>query len=159
MMQRKDFEELFKQGLKKLYEVDAALLDRDFNINERTITHRLAYHLTGLFPEFDIDCEYNRMMDHTGHYTEGDYWVKTVNIEIEEDISGDDTEAKTVFPDIIIHKRKTTANLAVIEVKLAWKNQKKNFDYHKLKAYKNDLKYTYAIYLELNADGYSYNFF
>ncbi len=98
------------------------------------------------------------MVDHTGHFTEGDYWVKTINIQVEEAISGEDTEAKTVFPDIIIHKRKTTINLAIIEVKLRWKNKRKSFDYRKLKAYKADLKYLHAYYLELGPKNFEIDY-
>ncbi len=46
-----------------LWEKDRHLLKYD--ASERSITHRLAVHLEGLFPEYDVDCEYNRNSLHT----------------------------------------------------------------------------------------------
>lgn len=142
------FRILLDKGIKELYTKDKVLLDSKYNINERTITHRLALHLTSCFSDYDVDCEYNRMAGKNGFFTEGDYWAKTVNLS-DEPIPGDEQEAKTVFPDIIIHKRKRPTNLAIIEVKMQWKNRKKDFDKKKLRAYKADLKYNYAVFLEI----------
>lgn len=72
--------------------------------------------------------------------------------------TGEDDEGTTVCPDIIIHKRNQPINLAVIEVKMKWKNSRKNFDYKKLDAYKNDLKYEFTVYLELDEIKYSAEF-
>lgn len=88
------------------------------DVNERSITHRLAVRLETLFDGMDVDCEYNRR----GKVP------KTLNInaikqllkeEIEsKEIEPDDTQATTVYPDIIIHKRYTDDNnLLVIEAK------------------------------------------
>lgn len=58
------------------------------------------------FPDFDVDCEYNRdgvapkKIGHLGLYPDDD-----------------DTEAETVFPDIIVHRRGTEQNYLVIEAK------------------------------------------
>jgi hypothetical protein len=158
-MDEAKFNQLLELALDRLYKSDGDLLDKKFNVNERTVTHRLALHLTTIFKEFDVDCEYNRMiMDKFGNFTEGDYWAKTINLSIDENIDGDDTEAKTVFPDIIIHKRKQNVNLAIIEVKMHWKSRKKDFDFKKLYAYKEDLKYLYGVYLELDENNYLLEF-
>lgn len=37
---------------------------------------------------------------------------------------------------------------------MKWKNGKRDFDYKKLKAYKDDLKYDFAVYLELDENNY-----
>ena len=37
-------------------------------------------------------------------------------------------EASAVYPDVIVHKRNTTDNLLEIEMKMQWKNSKKEFD-------------------------------
>ena len=37
---------------------DRALLELD--ANERSLTHKLAEYLQGEFPDWDVDCEYNR---------------------------------------------------------------------------------------------------
>src|SRR5947208_15951666 len=94
--------------------VNAALADfhareqylLDCGLNERTISHRLAIHLQERFKEWDVDCEYNRHLDAT----------KILDLP-RDGISWDDTEGKTVFPDIIVHKRGPGPNLLVIEMK------------------------------------------
>ncbi len=59
-------------------------------------TPKKKYRLTSLYPDYDVDCEYNR---HKGN-------VKKI------------IEEKNIFPDIIIHKRGTDSeNFAVIELK------------------------------------------
>jgi len=151
-MEYEEFNFLLNEGLKCLYKSDHVLLSRGLNINERTITHRLAMHLTYLFRDFDVDCEYNRMQYSNGSHIEGDGWKKTLNLKIDEKINDEDDEAKTVFPDIIIHKRRKPINLAVIEVKMSWKSGRKDFDFEKLRAYKKEFDYEYAVYLELNTE-------
>ena len=79
-------------ALQKLKVQDKYLLDK--NLNERTITHKLAEYLQQEFQDLNVDCEYNRFKD----------LVKKLKLP-KDKINWDDTEAKTVFPDIIIHKR------------------------------------------------------
>jgi hypothetical protein len=157
-MTNQEFDEKLRTAINRLYEVDHELLAESYNINERTVTHRLAFHLNPKFSNFHVDCEYNRMIDPNGDITEGDYFAKTLNLVREDQPSAEDEEAKTVFPDVIIHKRKTRENLAVIEVKMKWKNAKKAFDFQKLKAYKKDLNYTFAVYLEFDEKSYKIEF-
>jgi hypothetical protein len=147
-MEQAEVEGKLSKALRKLYRNDATILEKDFNLNERSITFRLGMHLCEQFRDFDVDCEYNRMIKNNGYFTEGDYWAKTINLSIGP-VSGEDGEARTVFPDIIVHKRKQQVNLVVIEVKIAWKNSKKDFDLKKLEAYKTCLNYQYAVYLEI----------
>lgn len=47
-----------KFGLNLLTGHDSYLLQND--LNERTITHKLAEHYQKLFPRWNVDCEYNR---------------------------------------------------------------------------------------------------
>jgi hypothetical protein len=156
-MDKNEFITKLESALLLLHKMDSAILDSHYNLNERSITFRLAMYLCDQFKEHDVDCEYNRMVDHKGNTTEGDYWAKTICLE-RPYVSGEDDEASTVFPDIIIHKRKKAENLAVVEVKMAWKNSKKNFDLQKLQAYKKNLLYKYAIYLEINSDDWEITF-
>lgn len=107
-------------------------------INERSLTHRLAVYLDILFPEWNIDCEYNKLWDDP----------KRIHIpcEYEENWSTDNLEWKTVYPDIIIHKRWWNwkeNNLIVIEAKKDINNKWRDKDICKLNAYKNDLHYWY----------------
>jgi hypothetical protein len=92
------------QAIERLQEYDSYLLIR--NVNERSITHHLAVYLQQEFPAWDVDVEYNR----DGHDIK--------RLFVLPDAPSDDTNAKTVYPDIIVHRRGTNkANLLVIEVK------------------------------------------
>jgi len=104
-MSFKEVKEKIDLAVKKLRINDSFLLVAD--TNERAISHRLAIYLQSLFEGLEVDCEYNR------------HGMKVKKIELpNDDINWDDTEAKTVFPDIIIHKRNTDRyNLLVIEIK------------------------------------------
>jgi len=70
-------------------------------------------------------------------------------------VNQQDTEAKTVFPDIIIHKRGSKEdNLLVIEVKKST-NDNNNFDKVKIKAFidNKDYKYKYGLFLCIDMKG------
>ena len=67
-----------------LLEVDA---------NERSLTHKLAEQLQLVFPDWDVDCEYNRIVD----------GVK--RLPKPEHVETNDTQGRTIFPDIIVHRR------------------------------------------------------
>ena len=47
-------------------------------------------------------------------------------------------------------KKDTATNLVEIEVKMAWKNHKKEYDYEKINEYMKQLKYKYGVYIELH---------
>lgn len=91
-MDKNDFEFKLRNGLAKLYKFDECILDKHFNLNERSVTFRLAIYLCQEFNDFDVDCEYNRMLSQNQSLTEGDYWAKTLNLSI-CNISGEDDEA------------------------------------------------------------------
>lgn len=123
-----------------LYRHDRELLERD--ANERSITHKLAEHLQREFPSWHVDCEYNRYGSD----------VKRLKCPLEgEQTPTDATEAKTVYPDVIVHRRGTRQNLVVVEVKkrggaLATKDE------DKLKAFSEDPGYEYQHGLLLTVD-------
>lgn len=81
----------------KFYKNDIELLEfeneYDF-ISERCISFRLGIYFQEVFIEYNVDCEYNREM----------YDIKRMN-------------EKRIYPDIIVHKRKTLNNLIWVEVK------------------------------------------
>jgi len=146
-----DIEKKINRMLDKLYSLDSYLLRKELDINERTLTHRMGIYLQELFPELHVDCEYNRMGKRTKtgiKYTEGDYFAKKVYLSGDLIIDDDDNGSR-VFPDIIIHKRDTAENFAIIEVKVQWKNGKSGQDLKKLHAYIKDLDYKYGYYIEL----------
>ena len=49
--------ERLETALKKLYVRDSYLLEH--LAHERSITHKLGEYLQQLFPDYDVDCEYN----------------------------------------------------------------------------------------------------
>ncbi len=125
-------------SLKLLLVHDSYLLEKD--LNERTITHRLAIHLQSKFSDWNVDCEYNR--DHDG--------IKQVIIHKDESVSIRDTDAKNVFPDIIIHHRGTGNNLVALEVKKSGQQQVDwDWDKEKLCEYKKELGYQYVYFLKI----------
>jgi hypothetical protein len=115
--------------------------DRDLlkvEVNERTITHKLAEYLQDEFPEWHVDCEYNRWHDQ----------IKRLPIDYTGEVRQDDTEARTVFPDIIVHRRFTDYNLLVIEVKKTGGSED-IYDIGKLRAFTQDPLYRYRLGLFL----------
>ena len=126
------------------------------DINERSITHKLAEYVQKYFSDYNVDCEYNRMPDKSNNNDEADikFDIKKLNLCVSE-TSSDDNKGTTVYPDIIIHKRGSNkSNLIIIEAKKETNvtEKSKEFDFRKLKAFtKSDgLRYKYGIYLELN---------
>jgi len=112
-----------------LYRHDRELLDVD--ANERSITHKLAEHLQREFPGWHVDCEYNRRGREPKRL-----------------------EAKTVFPDIIVHRRGNRKNLLVMEVKKD-SGRDDSGDVEKLKQFTKDPKYRYeyGLLLKLRHEG------
>src|SRR2546427_8109761 len=98
------------EEIKKRVEVGLGILSRnDFfllehRVNERSVSHKLAEYLQRQFPDWNVDCEYNK---------------KGLSTKELDTIRECDEQRTTdrVFPDIIIHRRNTDDNLLVIEVK------------------------------------------
>jgi len=61
-----------------------------------------------------------------------------------------DKDSSAVYPDIIVHKRDTNNNLLEIELKMKWKNGKREFDFMKINEYINQLNYKFGVYIELS---------
>lgn len=120
---------------------DSFLLQR--NVNERSLSHKLAEYLQGEFQGWHVDCEYNR--DHD----------LTKRLKVPKGTTPiDDTEGKTVFPDIIVHHRNNNDNLLVIEVKKSSNPDNGDFDRKKLEAFvKPPFSYQYGLFLKLNVVG------
>jgi hypothetical protein len=119
----------------RLYCHDQDLLD--VGVNERSLTHKLAEYLQDEFPEWHVDCEYNRRHDQ----------VKRLHFE-GGDIRADDTEYRAIVPDIIVHRRQTDQNLIVLEVKKAG-GIGENHDIEKLRAFTREPEYRYRLGLFL----------
>ncbi|NPT58677.1 hypothetical protein [Paraburkholderia elongata] len=125
---------LFERAVDCLCATDQHLLQVD--ASERSISHRLAVHLTSQFPDFDVDCEYNR----------NGFDVKRLALS-QRQARDDDLEAVTVFPDIVVHKRGSNhSNLLVVELKKASSNVGAEYDLAKLQAFRKELFYKYAVH-------------
>jgi len=131
-------------ALNLLYKNDHFLLEN--NLNERSITHKLAEYLQKEFPDWHVDCEYNRYADIR----------KMLNLP-KDTINWDDLEAKTIYPDIIIHHRNTNDNLVVIEVKKSNSQIDRTFDENKLIAFtRNPYYYQLGILVNIYVGSESY---
>jgi hypothetical protein len=133
--ERATVERLVRAALETLLKRDGFLIAK--NVNERSITHWLAVYLQEHFPTWDVDCEYNR----DGHAP------KELHLPAPQ-IDAEDTDATTVYPDIIVHKRGTPNNLLVIETKKTTSRRSAQFDISKLKQYQEQLGYTYGLFIE-----------
>lgn len=148
---RYEFEDVKKKvqsSINKLIEHDSFLLKE--NANERSITHKLAEYLQQEFIDWNVDCEYNRMVN--GDSNDPKRMLLPV-----ENIKSNDTEAKTVFPDIIIHKRNTRENLVVIEVKKKLNNRIDcEYDHLKLKTFTDhQFNYSFGLHIIFHVKGNS----
>ncbi len=141
-----DFEvikQITDTALNHLKQKDRQLLD--IQVNERTISHKLAEYLQQEFSILFVDCEYNR---HDG-------LTKILGVPTNS-VGWDDVDSKTVFPDIVVHKRGTDEeNLLVIEIKKS-NNRYNSFDMKKLRAFTREpYNYKFGLFLEINVDGNS----
>lgn len=140
-MDKPEIEERIYSAIDKLFEVDGELLKID--ANERTITHRLAIYLEELFPEWNVDCEYNRLFDDVKRTI----LTKKILYNVDGVTPITDENAHTVFPDNIIHRRNTEDNLVVIEVKKTTNPKPDKDDLAKLHAYQEQLKYVHTVFI------------
>ncbi|MEO3680204.1 hypothetical protein [Rheinheimera fenheensis] len=133
-------ESALNDSLNQLLRSDGDILAMD--VNERSISHRLASYLEPLFHGWNVDCEYNRNHDDP----------KRLEIR-RRNIQSDDTQATTVFPDIIVHRRGTDENFVVIEMKKTSSQKSDHYDLEKLNAFKEQLGYQFAIFVKVRTGG------
>lgn len=102
------------ESLNDLLEHDSYLLVYD--VNERSISHKLAEYLHAKCGDLDVDCEYNRNMDEPKRV---DALVRELP-EQELAAGAEDTHAIAVYPDVIVHRRGSNEeNVLVVEMKKA----------------------------------------
>jgi hypothetical protein len=96
----KEIKEKVEIALGILLKNDAFLLEHD--VNERSISHKLAEYLQQLFPDYHVDCEYNR---------------HGISIKRLPRACYNRTQEK-VYPDVVVHFRGIDDfNMLVIEIK------------------------------------------
>jgi hypothetical protein len=153
-----DFDVIDKKltnALQKVLKKDQHLLIH--NINEPAISHRLAVYLESLFPDFNVDCEYNGNVDHdSGRKYIQILTKKAMELGIQkEDETEQDSIDRSVFPDIIIHKRGHNGsenNLLIIEVKKSSNQSDGAWDVEKLSRFTssdngNNFNYQYGLFV------------
>jgi hypothetical protein len=106
-------------ALQEFYARETHLLEKD--LGERTLTHRLAVHIEKQFGDWDVDCDYNRLGERLFRLPKG-----TI-------VSTDDELGKSVYPDIVVHRRGVPENLLAIELRKAANHQPQQHDQHKLR--------------------------
>jgi hypothetical protein len=134
---------------KQLWDSDKRLLELD--AHERSICFRFAVYLSEQFPEFDVDCEYNR------NHAEKDYRKRLHDKNLFEIVGRQprfgDEDGFMVLPDIIVHIRDEAMNLLVIEAKKTSSLIPEHIDLFKLNALKEELGYRFARFIQFNVGG------
>lgn len=138
-------------ALKQLSVLDSYLLQND--LNERAITHRFAVYLENHFDGWDVDCEYNRLGDGPGPLF-SEVERRLAEVSGYEPLTRD-TIGRTVYPDVIVHRRGTRENLLAIEVRKSTNPVPGDVDRAKLSGYKDDpdLDYRFACLVHLEVRG------
>lgn len=158
-MEREEIRRRFDIALKNFLESDNYLLNS--NISERAIAHKLAEKLQIQFTEYHVDCEYNGDVDNHDNkkhiHILRDRIVEIKGLkEWERDLNDIEVLSRSVYPDIIVHKRGSNDyNILIIEIKKSNSYISKSYDDLKLRSYTseehgNTLKYSLGIFIEFN---------
>lgn len=139
----------FELAKERLCKAIAQLCDKERfllvnDVNERSISHKLAGHLQAEFRNWHVDCEYNRNV----HSVDA---IKRLRFKLPKP-SADDTEARTVYPDIVVHRRGTDKNLLAVEIKKSTSSIDRNHDLEKLELFIDQLGYAYGAFIEFTTD-------
>lgn len=132
----RELSELLKKGIDQMCEVDEFLLLNE--ASERTIVHRLGVSLESIFPEWNVDCEYNRIGNTKGMKVQpreelcyklaersAKHGFAAEQLEKAKDElkcaaveAGERDLERRAYPDLILHKRGCELhNLLIMEVK------------------------------------------
>jgi hypothetical protein len=132
-----DVKEKVLRAFRQFMSKDSYLLMAE--ANERSLTHRLAIYIEQEFPDYDVDCEFQKNGTNTK--------------KLERFSNPEAVRTGTVYPDIIVHHRGTDDNFIVIESKPSSmeepckKSSDCNCDHCKLWAYQSELGYRHAFYV------------
>lgn len=130
---RKHIESSIENALRALVSRDSYLLKTD--LGERCIAHRFAIYLANEFPEWDVDCEYNR----NGH--------RLKELPLSDSCRELLRTTDRVVPDVVVHKRgEDGPNLIAIELKIA-RRTGEDCDLAKLRGYISVIGYRFGLYV------------
>jgi hypothetical protein len=142
-MEKPEVSARVKSAIEELFDKDDLLLELD--VNERSISHKLAIYLERQFCEWDVDCEHNR-------FGWDDELSKVLDFrEIERCFRDRNLHfgAVSVFPDIIVHNRGCKKNnLLAIEIKKFGDDRGKECDIIKLFEFKRQLNYEHCLFIQ-----------
>ena len=127
-----NIKELTEETIQEFLQRESLLLKND--AGEQALSHRLAVVLEPKFKEWNIDCEYNRDVEAVKRLR----YALSPNGNIED---------RDVIPDIIIHRRKTSDNLLVIEIKKSTNRESDDKDIAKLRAFREQLGYQNGLFV------------
>lgn len=140
---REKLENIIRQSCGALLNEQPMLFQQESDINERTVSGELSAKIRDQIVEFHINCEYNRMTDENGNPI-----PKRIHLD------PGNPKPSSVFPDIIVHRQEDgNHNLLIVELKMSWKNNRKDDDINKLRLYIDELNYQFGLYLELGQEG------
>ncbi len=140
-------------ALRQLSVLDRHLLVND--ANERALRHRLAVQLEKHFDNWDVDCEYDIFEADGARLTELE---RALTIAVMGRPVARDSFGLSVFPDIIIHHRKTDENLLAVEIRKSTSPVGEEVDRAKLAAWKSDpVRFRYACLVRLQVGPVSGN--
>ena len=153
---KNEIEGIVKCCIQTLRRRDKIILD--INVNERTITHKLAEYLQQHLPEFNVDCEYNRYEDYQKRIRNVKDRARDMsNLNSNElaELIWENKDADTIYPDIIVHKRRSQENnILVIEVKKSSNLDTGEFDKKKIEELMNrPYNYNFGLFLRIDLDG------
>lgn len=147
---RNEIEEIVEAAVARLVRNDLLLLQQD--VNERSVSHKLAEYLQLALPEWHVDCEYNRDHDLTKQLRYSSSCEPANSLK-----------ARTVYPDIVVHRRNTNHNLLVIEMKKEANivDDDKAKDENKLRAFVGEpFRYQHGLFIAFGTDGtYTWKWF
>jgi len=128
----REIERRLNTALRQLSVLDNYLLAND--VNERSITHRLAVYLQQHFDGWDVDIEYDGFEQEPHHLAD----LERQLTALDPDSLVRDTDCRTVYPDIVVHHRASGDHLLVLEVKKSTSRVPDALDRAKLVGYKSD---------------------
>jgi hypothetical protein len=134
------------KAITKLFKRDLFLLRH--RTSERALVAKLASYMTPLFPDYDVDVDYNRQGLNPNNPKE---------LTLPRDCRGGGKK-KRVFPDIIVHRRGDLLghNLLVVEVKRNTNKESRNCDRAKIVAMKRKYHYRFGMLLEVPSGNTAY---
>jgi hypothetical protein len=135
----------FLKALTNFYLRDVKLVE--YKVAERALTHKLAEHIQREFPEYDVDCEYNKVGEGDPKRL-GRFMYETQggrSNTCHRDCDRCRRNKCVIFPDIIVHHRGKSENLLVVEAKTAWSERSRKKDFKKLQGLVNSEEYQYSL--------------